>query len=456
MRCGTVLVVLGVGMAGVARSQVPPVPRSNDRPADAAPRLSVSQRVIDLGPIVEGARVPVTWHIENQGTADLVINRTAAACGCTVVELSDDQRVVVPGASLDLTAQFDSRKRFGPQSKSVTVYSNDPLEPELRLLFQVEVESLFVAEPQSILNLRDVQRGMIRERAIRIKPGPKRREVKIVEVSSRPDSPFTFEAKPVRTGDTVGQEIDVRVKDDVPLGPVGQGLRILVDVDGHQGEALLSLRGEVVGDITWLPKVVDTTRQPSLPGKRLVPVVLQSADGRPFEVRQASAGPLLEVSIERSESSRPQTRYTVVPALRAAAPAGPFGAMLRITTSSLDQPVVEVPVYGIVAPAVEVDPPLVVLRRDGSAVGGQRRVKLQATTTEVLNISGVSCDFPGVSAAVNREASSRYRHIRYVDVQFGGPVATGTHEATLTVTTNIANAERIEIPLRIEAPGDPG
>ena len=72
-----------------------------------------------------------------------------------------------------------------------------------------------------------------------------------------------------------------------------------------------------------------------------------------------------------------------------------------------------------------------------------------------LEISSITCRPPwqdAILAAVDQEASSRYYHIRYVDVQLKGELPEGTHQTTLELTTNVAGAERLEIPVTIDVP----
>ena len=69
--------------------QLPPVPTAGDR-GKAAPELVVTQRKIELGTVLEGDKVKLSWLLENRGTADLVIEKVKPACGCTAVDLSDE------------------------------------------------------------------------------------------------------------------------------------------------------------------------------------------------------------------------------------------------------------------------------------------------------------------------------------------------------------------------------
>jgi hypothetical protein len=289
-----------------------------------------------------------------------------------------------------------------------------------------------------------------------ILPGPGRKTLTIHSIEIQDDAPLSFQPEPLESRGRSGQRIRFTVNESASLGALNAFARIRLTVDGIDRERSFPIRGEVVADLTWLPKVIDATRQTSLPGKRLAPVTISSTEKTPFDVVTASAGPLFDVIIEPNKILAPRTEYSVSLTLREDARPGPFGTMLEVRTTSLDQPVVSIPVFGIVAADVEVDPPMVLLRDDGTPNGVRRRVKLQAPTTTALDITEVTSDQPAVSVAVDWEASSRYRHIRFLDVQLSGKLPPGTHQTALHLVTNRVGSERMEIPVTIEvAAGSP-
>jgi hypothetical protein len=184
----------------------------------------------------------------------------------------------------------------------------------------------------------------------------------------------------------------------------------------------------------------------------LTPVTLRSTDALPFEVLSAAAGPMFDVEVEGTSTGPTSTQHTVSVRLQSDAPAGPFAATLEIRTSSLDQPVVRVPVFGIAAAPLELDPPVVILRQDGTPVGARRRVKLQAPTNVRLQVGAVRSTSELVKAEVNAEASGRYHHIRFIDVVLSGTAAEGTHHAELIVDTTVHGAPQVRIPVTIIVP----
>ena len=119
--------------AGLAILFAQPVLAGAD-PAKKAPKAYVEQRTIDLGKMKQGEKTTARFKLENKGTADLHIERVRASCGCTIPQTLDDaQRLVEPGEVLVIETVFDSSNRLGKQRKNITVTSDDPIEPRMKL-----------------------------------------------------------------------------------------------------------------------------------------------------------------------------------------------------------------------------------------------------------------------------------------------------------------------------------
>ncbi len=446
--------VLGTAVGpGSVVAQLPPLPKQDVAEKGPQPRLYVPERMLDLGSVLEGDKRILRWRLENHGDADLIIERAKASCGCTVVKLSDEDKVIPPGGFLELKAEFDSTRRRGPQSKHVLVFSNAPAEPKLKLAFKANVEVLFEIKPAGVLNLRAVQRGEAAGPTLDLLPGDARRTVEVLDVAIPEDLPLRVARESQQTAQGLLQRLRFSATEDAPIGRLKGEVAVTLRVGDIERTRRVSIRGEVVGDITWQPKVVDVTRQLSMPGKRLAPVTLRSVKKRPFEVIGVSVGPPLEAAVEAGAKAPKGTLYKVYLTIRDDAAPGPFGARLEVRTNSLDQPVVLVPVFGVVPPPVEVDPPIVLLKQDGTAVGRSRRLKLRALPQRRLDILDAHCASDGVVATIDREASARVRHLCYLDVRLTGTLPEGTHETVLTVTTSLKGAERLEIPVTVYVPG---
>ena len=289
---GRVAVLAFLPFAGLtATAQLPPMPGDTAEETGKRPRLFVAQPFRNIGEMVEGEKRMVTWILENKGSADLVLEKTKSSCGCAVVKLNDEDRVIPPGKSLELKTEFDSNMRRGTQAKNVVVYTNDPSEPQFKLEFKAEVKALYDVNPPGLVNLRAVQRGEVVSRTVDFTPAADHQSVDVISVEVHEGSPINHTVEPIKGHGGSGGRIRFAIPEDAALGTLSANLKVKLKIDALERERYIPVRAEIVGDLTWQPKVIDVTRQTSTHGKRLAPVMIRSADKRPFEILEASAGP---------------------------------------------------------------------------------------------------------------------------------------------------------------------
>jgi len=411
--------------------------------------LQVNVRKHKLGTLVEGDIVPVTWIIENHGDADLVIDRTRATCGCTVVHLADKDKIIPPGGKLELTAEFNTQNRRGDQKKSVKVYSNDPREPELMLGFTATVAAVYNVDPPGIINLRSVVRGSTAKREMTITPAENYHNVEIESVTFEKGMALDYqvETDPKVSG---GKRLLFIVSETAALGTIAGQVEMELSIDGVKRTRTFPLRAEVVGSVTWLPKVLDASRQTLTDGRRLASVTVRSAEKLPFEVINATAGDLLDVTYEKLNGPPSRTIYSIYLTVRDGARPGPFAADLTVETDSLDQPVIHVPVFGIIEDKLASDPNVVILRADGTPAGTRRRIRLSSVPSFALNVSSVSCDRSSVKVFPDPPGKAHPTHVVMLTAELtdSNPKP---GKATITVISNVPGFEHFEIPCRIES-----
>lgn len=114
----------------------------------AAPKLVVDQSVYDFGAVPQGEKVLHTFVFTNDGDALLDISKLRSSCGCTAALLSSSQ--LQPGEQGEVKANFDSERFRGKVSKTIYLYSNDPVSPVTQLQITGEVLELFQLEPRQI------------------------------------------------------------------------------------------------------------------------------------------------------------------------------------------------------------------------------------------------------------------------------------------------------------------
>jgi len=419
------------------------------------PKIYVAIRTLDLGVLKEGVIAPVSYVLENHGDADLIIERAQGDCGCTVVKLSPEERIIPPGGKLTLKAEFNTAGRSGPgiQTKAIRVYTNDPIEREVKLEFTALVMSLFRRLPSGNLILQKTPRGKEATTRLELMAGSVGLDVEVLAVEFDPPTSLTASVGPFSERGRSGRRITFTVSKDAPLGMALSAVNVKMKIGEDTVDERIPLRVEVVGDLVYRPLVVDTTRKKSLRGQRLIPVTVESASNTPFKVLKAEGGQILNVIVQQGQR-RGRIIYTIQPQIREDAPNGPFGAMLLVHTDSLDQPLLQIPVYGLVSPKIQVAPSLVMLRKDDTRIGMRRRVKLQASRPKPWEVLEIKSSHPFVSAKVDTDARSRYAHISYLTVALEGEVPPGLHEVTLSVSTDLPGAVHLSIPVTVIGPSD--
>lgn len=102
-------------------------PPMSEEELEKAPKLAITDRLQDLGKVNEGSTASAEFVLTNHGRTALNIRKVKSNCGCFVAELPKEN--IKPGKSVVLKGTFDSTNRKGNQNKSITIYSNDPIDP---------------------------------------------------------------------------------------------------------------------------------------------------------------------------------------------------------------------------------------------------------------------------------------------------------------------------------------
>lgn len=440
--------VLLVLAPSAANAQVPPVPTDRASGSDRLPRVAIEQRIIDLGEVIQGDVVPLSWTLRNAGGSDLVIAKIFATCGCTVLDESKPPHTIPPGEAFEIRAEFNSKGRSGPQSKKVKVLTNDPDQPELYVEFRAEVASLYVARPVSILNLRTVQRGETLGATVDLFPATGRSSLKVLGIDVADKNTISFRVEDLQPGG--GVRLVPTIGNSVSLGRLSTTASVDLDVDGIQRTHEISIRGEIVGELTWRPTVLDATRLATAPGHRLAPVYIERNRKQPFEILSAEA-PGFDVAVEPDGVGGTKDRYKLELAMRDDIAPGPMGTTLRIRTDMIDQPVVDIPIFANVRPHVAAEPPVVLLVQDGTPLGEQRIVRIVAAPTQRVDILSASSSLAGVTVESAPEAGRSMPHIKYLRAKITEAFAPGIREGTITVSTGVSAMPTLEIPLTVRA-----
>jgi hypothetical protein len=138
------VVVMAIAATGVLAADQP----FGQSPANA-PQAVVAKNVYTFDEVLEGEVITHAFVIENQGTVSLDILNIRTSCGCTTARRPN---AIAPGSSGQIEVKGDTRGYGGHLfDKSITVYTNDPLSPELHLRLKGPVGRFALIEPNRIV-----------------------------------------------------------------------------------------------------------------------------------------------------------------------------------------------------------------------------------------------------------------------------------------------------------------
>ena len=100
--------------------------------------LSLSKRTHDFGRVKEGKILELDIIVRNNGKSERKIEKVNASCGCTAALLS--KKVIKQGKSGDLHIELDTSNMIGKKTRTISIRSNDPLNPRMLITLFVNVE----------------------------------------------------------------------------------------------------------------------------------------------------------------------------------------------------------------------------------------------------------------------------------------------------------------------------
>ena len=109
------------------------------------PDIQVDTESYDFGTIFQMGSYEHVFKLRNAGTAKLVVDRVRSTCGCTATLLSEKE--IEPGGEARLEVSLKSGMYERPLAKRITVFSNDPDEPEKKLRITATVVPRLALKP---------------------------------------------------------------------------------------------------------------------------------------------------------------------------------------------------------------------------------------------------------------------------------------------------------------------
>lgn len=334
-------------------------PTQTEPPGDAAtaaeeakpagPKAVVPEPVKNFGKVPRGTQLSYDYEIHNGGTEDLKITRVAPACGCTVASYDE---VIQPGESGKIHAEIDTSILGGQNSRTITVYTNDPERPVVRLVYEAELVPILDVHP-GYARYRVVhgeeEEGLIKQWVFTADG----QDFKVTGVESPvPYLGVTFhKATEEERHDEVSAKVPespqwvvemVMDYNNAPLGAIAQEVVIHTD-HKVQKNLVIPVSGFVRPPMWATPNEINLGEIE--PGQKVrLSVVVQNFLTEPMEITGVRFdGKEVESTVNEVMEGR---KYTVWVTVAPGEEQGPVRGKLEIGTSHPKNPVVEVPVRG--------------------------------------------------------------------------------------------------------------
>jgi hypothetical protein len=314
-------------------------------PAAAAapgPVIELRETTQDGGAVEQGAVIQFRFRIVNRGQADLELRRVETSCGCTVAKWD---RVIQPGKDGVVEALLDTRIFHGPLSKSLTVHTNDPALPKVKLILNATVTPLVLVTPgeTALISLEDqpVTLEFVLER-------PSGGAMKVLEVTAS-QSYLKTQLTPLGGGNRY--QLTITATPETPMGRTVVPVVVKTDLPGP-GTRTLTLILER-GIVAMPPRIYWSWTG----GEVKPPIrasVLISRQKRPFRITSTTVDdPKLEAEVR---TLREGAEYRVVVTYTGGWAGGAVKKMLIVTTDDPKQPELKIPIHAVlpepgVAPA---------------------------------------------------------------------------------------------------------
>ena len=303
-----------------------------------APDIEIDAPTHDFGTLPQMESVEHTFTIKNVGQQPLDILEVNPSCTCEKVELKE--RTIPSGGQTSLDVHYRGSTNSGKTRVAVYLKTNDPDEPEVVVSLFGIINGIATIYPGHF-NLGDIGQEESIRKSFVIYPRTYGHKLKVKSVTA--SSPL-IKPKLQKVKD---KDILARVNFEIsrlPLGPFRETITVTTDAEKYS-EIHVGIEGTVVGELLLEPnQFFMGFLQIDKPIRRTVTVENRGkADLEILKVEKSL--PFVEVKIVAVETGKKyQIEATCTPT--AASPKS-IRDVIEIYTNSKKQPILKVPVYGV-------------------------------------------------------------------------------------------------------------
>lgn len=307
------------------------------------PIAKPDETIHDFGPVWVGPPLKHAFKIKNEGDAPLVISKVKPSCGCTIA--GDYPKKLDPGQEGEFPFSMMSTKLRGPFDKGITISTNDPVTPELRLKLKGDVKRYVEVVPTSA-NFGKITSQEPQER--------------VINITNNTDNPLKLTLVPSTEGKfkyelvekSPGKQFDLHVTATPPFeeGTLKSTVMLTTNVEA-QKDLQVEVMATVPTRLEVQPSVVTLTapRSDSAPAAEgLARVIKFTNYGKtPTKVLEATVDdPTVTVSVTERKAGE---AYTIQVQIPPGFVPPPEGRTITLKTDDAQKPVITVPIQAIAA-----------------------------------------------------------------------------------------------------------
>lgn len=244
----------------------------------ASPRVEFEEKEHDFGDVWQGDSVEHIFGFRNAGTDVLRITNVLASCGCTAVLVSENE--IVSGATGTVKVRLNTAGKRQRTESTVSVYTNDYLNPVVVLRVKANVRVAFEVLPsQAYFGL--VSKGSSLTRDIRINavddPAFEIRDA----TCSNPRIHFDLKTLEPEQGNVEGISYMLKISLDIEGAKYGQEIMdnvVLHTTSKKHPTVEIPVQATVVGDVFMAPPNLHFA--PLYPNRELVRYLIVRNNGK--------------------------------------------------------------------------------------------------------------------------------------------------------------------------------
>ncbi|MCP4266978.1 MAG: DUF1573 domain-containing protein [Candidatus Brocadiaceae bacterium] len=320
---------------------IPSDVESSDNVAPAkSPEIFFEEPDFDFGKVYKGSKVEHVFKLENRGNDTLEIKKVKPSCGCTAVILSNN--TILPGETGEIKSTFNSRSYSGKVKKTITVLSNDPDAPNHKLTISGEIIQEVSFKPQNI-NFGSIRADNQTDKTVKVSvKSESGQDFKITKTTT--SKPFV-EASYSSEEKSGEYTIVATLKDYHKIGRFS-GKIFIESNSTKQPKASIIFYGVVEGDITINQRRLYYGTVPE--GSEITKKLFVKINESNIKILSTKILPdYLSVKVdERYEQRNPHCLIEIN--LHKNATIGKINGSLEIHTNSKEQPIIKIPITGVV------------------------------------------------------------------------------------------------------------